>query len=84
MHNKAFSKLLEQLKNLTPSQKDKLESNLHISSESEKVSVVIDTGESCPYCNSKSYKKVGCTFRVCNVIVVSNVIKHIMLSLVHH
>jgi len=59
MHNKAFSKLLEQLKNLTPSQKEKLQSNLHKSSESEKVSVVIDTVDSCPNCASRSYQKWG-------------------------
>ena len=59
MHNKAFSKLLEQLKKLTPSQKDRLQSTLHKSSESEKVSVVIDTVEDCPYCSSKSFQKWG-------------------------
>jgi transposase-like protein len=59
MHNKAFSKLLEQLKNLTPAQKDKLQSTLQKTSESEEVSVVIDTVESCPYCDSRSYKKWG-------------------------
>ena len=59
MHNKAFSKLLEQLKILTPSQKDKLQSTLHKSSESEKVSVVIDTVKDCPYCSSKSFQKWG-------------------------
>jgi transposase-like protein len=59
MHNKAFSKLLEQLKILTPSQKDKLQSTLHKSSKSEKVLFVLENVDSCPYCSSKSFQKWG-------------------------
>ncbi len=59
MQTKAFIKLLEQLKKLTPSQKEKLQSTLHHTNKEEKVSSVIDTVENCPYCNSKSYQKWG-------------------------
>ena len=59
MHNKTFSKLLDQLKKLTPSQKEKLQSTLHHADAEEKVSTIIDTVESCPHCNSKSHQKWG-------------------------
>ena len=59
MHNKTFSKLLDQLKKLTPSQKEKLQSTLHHTDSEEKVSSVIDTVESCPHCSSISYQKWG-------------------------
>ncbi len=59
MHNKTFSRLLEQLKRLTPSQKETLQSTLHKTSEAERVSSVIDIVNSCPYCTSKSFQKWG-------------------------
>jgi len=59
MHNKTFSKLLDQLKKLTPSQKEKLQSTLHHADAEEKVSIIIETVESCPHCNSKSHQKWG-------------------------
>lgn len=59
MRNKTFTKLLKQLKILTPSQKEKLALTLHHTDAKEKVSTIIDTVESCPYCTSKSYQKWG-------------------------
>ena len=59
MQSKAFSKLLKQLKSLTPSQKEKLESSLHESNAMEEVSEVIDTEHICPYCSSQSHQKWG-------------------------
>ncbi len=59
MHNKTFAKPLDQLKKLTPSQKEKLQSTLHHTDSGEKVSAVIDTIESCPHYTSKSYQKWG-------------------------
>ena len=50
MHNKTFSRLLEQLKRLAPSQKETLQSTLHTTSEAERVSSVIDAVNSYPYC----------------------------------
>ena len=59
MHNKTFFKLLDQLKKLTPSQKEKLQSTLHHADSEEKVSTVIDTVGSCPHCTSENYQKWG-------------------------
>ncbi len=59
MQNKTFSKLLDQLKELTPSQKEKLQSTLHHADAAQKVAETIDTVHNCPYCSSKSYQKWG-------------------------
>ena len=53
MHNKTFSKLLNQLKSLTPSQKEKLQSTLHHATQKKKLDIV----ESCLLCTSKSLQK---------------------------
>ena len=83
MHNKTFSKLLDQLKKLTPSQKEKLQSTLHYTDSEEEVSSVIDTVESCPHCTSKSYQKWGCV-TACSVTSAMTATKHSILSLVPH
>ena len=59
MQNKAFSRLLDQLKKLTPSQKDKLQSTLHHTDAAQKTAEAIDTVHNCPYCSSESYQKWG-------------------------
>ncbi len=59
MQNKAFSKLLDQLKKLTPSQKEKLQFTLHHTDAAQKLAETIDTVHNCPYCLSKSHQKWG-------------------------
>lgn len=59
MHNKTFSRLLDQLKKLTPSQKERLQSTLYQDDAVQKVAKAIDTVHSCPYCSSESYQKWG-------------------------
>ncbi len=59
MQTKAFARLLEQLKKLTPTQKEKTLSVLHHGSNTEKVSEMIDTVHSCPHCGSQEYQKWG-------------------------
>lgn len=59
MKNRAFFKLLEQLKILTPFQKEKLQSSLDHHNAMNTISDVIDTAQSCPYCSSQSYQKWG-------------------------
>jgi transposase-like protein len=59
MQSKTFTKLLNQIKKLTPSQKEKLQSTLQHIDREEKVASIIDTTKSCPYCSSKSYQKWG-------------------------
>jgi len=59
MKNRAFSKLLEQLKILTPFQKEKLQSSLDHHNAMDTISDVIDTAQSCPYCSSQSHQKWG-------------------------
>jgi len=59
MQNKAFTKLLKQLKILTPLQKEKLQSTLHHTDTAQKVAEAIDTTHNCPYCSSVSYQKWG-------------------------
>ena len=59
MQNKTFSRLLDQLKTLTPSQKEKLQSTLHHTDAAQKVAETIDTVHNCPHCSSESYQKWG-------------------------
>ena len=59
MQTKAFAKLLKQIEKLTPIQKEKLQSTLHHTDKKEKVSAIIDTVETCPYCHSQSYQRWG-------------------------
>ena len=59
MENRAFSKLLEQLKNLTPSQKEIVSIQLHEENSLEVVQESMDKVESCPHCQSQSFHKWG-------------------------
>lgn len=59
MQNRAFSHFLEQLKNLTPSQKEKVVSHLHQNTSMEKVESTVDSVDTCPYCSSQELHKWG-------------------------
>ena len=59
MKNRAFSKLLEQLKILTPFQKEKLQSSLAYHNAMDTISDEIDTPQKCPYHSSESHQKWG-------------------------
>ncbi len=59
MKNRAFGIFLKQLKNLTLSQKEQVESHLHQSTSIEKVEQTVDSLESCPHCNSQQLHKWG-------------------------
>lgn len=59
MRNRAFNHFLEQLKNLTPSQKEKVVSSLHENTSMEKVESTVDSVDSCPYCSSQELHKWG-------------------------
>jgi transposase-like protein len=59
MENRAFVRLLKQLKGLTPSQKGKLESTLHQEGATDIVSTAIEEPQRCPHCGSDMYQKWG-------------------------
>ena len=59
MRNKAFAQLLEQLKSLTPFQKEKLQSSLDHHNAMDTIADAIETPDSCPYCSSESHQKWG-------------------------
>ena len=57
MHNKAFSKLLEQLQKLTFEQTKKVEKYLHIKSFIENLEEITGEVNHCPNCQSESFHK---------------------------
>ena len=57
MQNKAFGKFFKQLKKLTPSQRNKVESYFHQSTSAKSVEHITDRVESCPYCTSNNLHK---------------------------
>jgi hypothetical protein len=59
MENRAFTRLLKQLKRLTPSQKGKLESTLHQEGAMDIVSAAIEEPQRCPHCGFHSYQEWG-------------------------
>lgn len=59
MENRAFARLLKQLRRLTPSQKGKLESTLHQEGAMDIVTTAIEEPQHCPHCGSETYQKWG-------------------------
>lgn len=59
MRNSTFSKLLQQLKSLTPFQKERVEETLHHTDAIDTLSKAIEAPKSCPHCNSHHYQKWG-------------------------
>lgn len=59
MRNCTFSKLLQQLKKLTPLQKERVEDTLHHTNAIDTLSNAIEAPDSCPHCASKHYQKWG-------------------------
>lgn len=59
MRNSTFSKLLRQLKELTPLQKEKVEGSLHRIDAIDTLSDAIEVPHNCPHCSSKYYQKWG-------------------------
>ena len=59
MKNSTFSQLLQDLKNLTPFQKEQVEELLHQADAIDKLSIAISTPETCPHCSSTHYQKWG-------------------------
>jgi len=54
MHNKAFSKLLEQLQKFTFEQTKKVEKYLHTKSSIENLEEITGEVNHCPHCQSES------------------------------
>ena len=59
MRNNTFSKLLQQLKSLTPFQKERVEETLHHTDAIDTLSKAIESPRSCPHCASIHYQKWG-------------------------
>ncbi len=59
MRNDTFSRLLQQLKELTPLQKERVENSLHHTDAINTLSDAIKAPTSCPHCNSSHYQKWG-------------------------
>ena len=59
MHNKAFGKLLAQLKKLTFEQTKKVEKNLHTKSSIENLEEITGEVKACPHCHAESIHKWG-------------------------
>jgi len=59
MHNKAFSRLLEQLQKLTFEQTKKVEKYLHTKSSIENLEEITGEVNHCPHCQSESFHKWG-------------------------
>lgn len=59
MRNSTFSKLLQQLKSLTPFQKERVEEILHHTDAIDTLSKAIEAPKSCPHCSSTHYQKWG-------------------------
>jgi len=59
MENRAFARLMKQLKSLTPSQKGTLESTLRRHDATDMLSAAIEAPKSCPHCGSDTYQKWG-------------------------
>ncbi len=59
MRNSTFKKILQQLKALTPLQKESLKASLHHTDAIDVLSTAINTPDICPHCASAHFKKWG-------------------------
>ena len=89
MHNKAFSKLLEQLQKLTFEQTKKVEKYFHTKSSIENLEEITGEVNHCPHCQSESFHKWGVRLglqryrcKVCSKTF--NVLTHTSLARLRH